>query len=303
MSHRVRKIAAAVHGTRATSFRHTLGMPPAPPPLTPIPAVTTLDEVIDAIGSVIDWSIRMSSRLGYFAALYKRITIAVRAAVRDGAFEDGPRMERFDVAFANRYFDGLNSYFHSGKFPKPTHSWQVTFDGASRPDPIIVQHMIAGVTTHIELDLGIVVPQITSGTKLSALRNDFNTINAVLASQLNGIVASVGELSPALADLYAVLADNEIFLVNEAVRSMRDSAWRLATLLTLEPGFARPATIWARDRQVAGQVEVTFDPPGLTGLIQTIIAAIAARESRDIVKNIQVLDAIASTPAPIQTTL
>ena len=106
-----------------------------------------------------------------------------------------------------------------------------------------------------------------------------------------------------LADLYAVLADNEIFLVNEAVRSMRDSAWRLATLLTLEPGFARPATIWARDRQVAGQVEVTFDPPALTGLIQTIIAAIAARESRDIVKNIQVLDAIASTPAPIQTTL
>jgi hypothetical protein len=278
-------------------------MTPTPPPLPQIPAATTLDEAIDAIGSVIDWSISVSSRLGYFAALYKRITIAVREAIRDGAFEDGPRMERFDVAFANRYFDGLNGYFQSGKLPKPTRSWQVTFDGASRPEPIIVQHMIAGVTTHIELDLGIVVSQITSGTKLSTLRNDFNTINAVLASQLNGIVASVGEVSPALADLYAVLANNEIFLVNQAVRSMRDSAWRFATLLTLEPGFARPPTIWARDRQVAGQVEVTFDPPGLTGLIQTIITAIAARESRDIVKNIQVLDAIASTPAPIQTTL
>ena len=277
-------------------------MPPTPP-LPQLPAATTLDEVIDAIASVIDWSISASSRLGYFAALYKRITIAVRAAIRDGAFEDGPRMERFDVSFANRYFDGLNGYFHPEMFPKPTHSWRVTFDGAGRPDPIIVQHMIAGVTTHIELDLGIVVPQITSGTQLSRLRNDFNTINAVLASQLNGIVAGVGELSPALADLYAVLTDNEIFLINEAVISMRDSAWRFATLLTLEPGCARPPTIWARDRQVAGQVEVTFEPPGLTGLIQTIIAAIAARESRDIVKNIQVLDAIASTPAPIQTTL
>jgi hypothetical protein len=286
-----------------TSLRHTFAMPPTPPSLRQIPDATTLDEVIDTIASIIDWSISVSSRLGYFAALYKRITIAVRQAIRDGAFDDGPRMERFDVAFANRYFDALNGYFHSGDFGKPTRSWQVTFDGASRPEPIIVQHMIAGVTTHIELDLGIVVPQITSGAQLSTLRHDFNTINAVLASQLNGIVASVGDLSPALADLYAVLADNEIFLINEAVRSMRDSAWRFATLLTLEPGFARPPTIWARDRQVAGQVEVTFDPPGLTGLIRTVIGAIAARESRDIVKNIQVLNAIASTPAPIQTTL
>ena len=211
-------------------------------------------------------------------------------------------MERFDVAFANRYFDGLNSYFHSGKFPKPTHSWQVTFDGASRPDPIIVQHMIAGVTTHIELDLGIVVPQIGSGAHL-ALRNDFNTDQRGVGQPAERHRRERGRTVACASRSYAVLADNEIFLVNEAVRSMRDSAWRLATLLTLEPGFARPATIWARDRQVAGQVEVTFDPPGLTGLIQTIIAAIAARESRDIVKNIQVLDAIASTPAPIQTTL
>jgi hypothetical protein len=34
-----------------------------------------------------------------------------------------------------------------------------------------------------------------------------------------------------------------------------------------------------------------------------MIKAIAARESRDIVKNIQVLDIIASTPAPIRTTM
>jgi hypothetical protein len=41
----------------------------------------------------------------------------------------------------------------------------------------------------------------------------------------------------------------------------------------------------------------------VVGLIQWAVGAIAARESRDIVKNIQVLDAIASTPAPIRTTL
>ena len=30
-------------------------------------------------------------------------------------------MERFDVAFANRYFAALNGYFYPDKHPKPTH--------------------------------------------------------------------------------------------------------------------------------------------------------------------------------------
>ena len=53
------------------------GAAATPPPLPPIPTVTTIDEVVEAIESIIDWSISVSSRMGYFAALYKRITIAI----------------------------------------------------------------------------------------------------------------------------------------------------------------------------------------------------------------------------------
>lgn len=86
-------------------------MPDVTPPLPRIPPVTKIDEVVDAIQSIVDWSISTSSRLGYFAALYKRITIAVRTALEQGAFENGQRMERFDVAFASRYFDALKGTF------------------------------------------------------------------------------------------------------------------------------------------------------------------------------------------------
>ena len=72
--------------------------------------------------------------------------------------------------------------------------------------------------------------------QLASLHADFNTINAVLASQINDVVARLNELSPALADLYAVLEENEIFLINEAVRTYRDSAWRFAIILALELG-------------------------------------------------------------------
>ena len=86
----------------------------------------------------------------------------------------------------------------------------------------------------------------------------------------------------------------------EAVKTLRDSAWRFASILALEPGLAHPITIWARDCEVSIQERLVYDTPGLT---REIVAAIAARESRDIVKNIRELSKIAKTPAPIKTVL
>lgn len=274
-----------------------------PRPLPPLPAVATIAEVVSVIDTITDWAVETSSRLGYFAALYKRITIAVGVAVEDGVFEDGPRMDRLDAAFAQRYFDALNGHFHPGRYPRPTRSWRATFDWAEKPEPILVQHMLAGITAHIVLDLGIAAQGLAGTGRLSTLHKDFDTINAVLAGQIGGVVTDINELSPALADIYAVLKQHQIFVINEAIRSLRDSAWRFASVLALEPGFARPPTIWARDLQVSRQAQAVFDPPSLVGAFNLAVGEIAARESRDVARNVAVLDEIAATPAPIQTVL
>jgi hypothetical protein len=117
------------------------------------------------------------------------------------------------------------------------------------------------------------------------------------------VIDDINQLSPELAELYQCLADNEIFLINQAVAAMRDSAWRFAMVLAVIPGFTRPLTIWVRDRKVAAQAELIYHPPGLIGLIQATVDEIAERESRDVVRNIQVLNEIASKPAPIKTKL
>jgi hypothetical protein len=265
-----------------------------------LPTATSIQQVVDALDTLIEWSIDVSSRLGYFAALYKRITVAVGIAVSEGAFQDGARMERLDTAFANRYFDALNGHFHPNRFPRPTHSWQITFDAADRPEPILVQHMLAGVNAHIGLDLGIAAEAICPGSTLAVLQEDFNRINAVLASQVTGVVDDINELSPVLADLYAVLKQQQILLINETVQGYRDSAWRFATVLALSPGFADPAAIVVRDIQIAEQGALIYKPPPP---LPPFINAIAARESRDIDANLRVLDQIAATPAPIRTTL
>jgi hypothetical protein len=50
-------------------------------------------------------------------------------------------------------------------------------------------------------------------------------------------------------------------------------------------------------------VQLIYDAPGMIGLLKGIVASIAARESRDIVKNIRELNEIAATPAAVKTVL
>ena len=270
-----------------------------PSPLPPIPAVSTIDQVIDAIQGIIDWTIANESRLGYFAALYKRITIAIRQGIHDGTFDDGPRMERFDVVFASRYFAALNGYFHAAQYPAVSHCWRVAFDGAQLPGPIIVQHMIAGVNAHIDLDLGIAASVIAPGDLLPSLHHDFNLVNAVLSSQVSTVVTEIDELSPVLADLYDILMKYELDLIAEGLVIVRDDAWHFATVLAGEPGILHPSTIMLRDLAVAKLGALILHPPEI---LQKIVDVIAARESRDIVRNIETLDGIANAPVPMLAT-
>ena len=73
-----------------------------------------IDEVIAQLDDIIARSIRDGSRLGYFAALYRKVTAKVKEGIAQGRFEDGPRMERLDVTFANRYLEAMDQ-FRRGK--------------------------------------------------------------------------------------------------------------------------------------------------------------------------------------------
>jgi len=63
----------------------------------------TIDEVISEHGAISDESRADENRVGYLAASYRRVTVAVKEGIAPGVFEDGPRMAQLDVAFANRW--------------------------------------------------------------------------------------------------------------------------------------------------------------------------------------------------------
>ena len=268
-------------------------------PLPPIPPLSTIDQVVDSIQGIIEWSIANQSRLGYLAALYKRITIAIREGIADHVFDNGPRMERFDVTFASRYFAALNGFFHPAQFPQPSQCWRVAFEGASAPGPILIQHMIAGVNAHIDLDLGIAAEAVAPGAQIASLHHDFNLVNAVLESQVSTVVTEIDSLSPVLADIYAVLMQHELDLIADGLVFVRDRAWAFATLLAREPAILHRPTIELHDAEVAAIGRLILHPPGL---LENVVNEIGAKESRDVVKNIRTLDAIANSPAAITAT-
>ena len=105
------------------------------------------------------------------------------------------------------------------------------------------------------------------------------------------VLSEIDAISPVLADLYDILQKDEIDLIDDTLVLFRDGAWDFATVLSLTPGLLDPAAIGARDLEVAAFSGAIRNPPKLLG---SLIAGIAAREDRDVVHDIQVLDGIAS---------
>ncbi|MEK7830378.1 MAG: DUF5995 family protein, partial [Acidobacteriota bacterium] len=153
----------------------------------------TIDEVIAQLTGIIEGSRRQPSRLGYFAALYRKVTVRVKEGIQQGRFQNGERMQRLDVNFANRY---LTAYDLHKQNQQPTESWKVSFEAAAEWRPLILQHLLVGINAHINLDLGIAAQETCPGEELPPLKQDFETINAILAELVQPVQDEIGGLSP-----------------------------------------------------------------------------------------------------------
>src|SRR5262245_19008943 len=112
----------------------------------------TIDDVLVELDQIIHQARETRDRLGYFAVLYRNVTIKVKEGIAAGLFEDGPRMEKLDVTFASRYLAALDSFRRGQPWSK---CWLVCFRLAPGWRPIILQQLLAGMNAHINFDLGI----------------------------------------------------------------------------------------------------------------------------------------------------
>ncbi len=247
----------------------------------------SIDEVLLKLTEIIEICKHEQSRLGYFPALYRRVTESVKANIESGQFEDGPRMERLDVAFANRYFEAWDAWRSRRGM---TLSWRLAFEAGARSEPVILQHLLCGMNAHINLDLAIVTAASSGDSPIVSLKNDFDKINQILAGLIGQVERELAQVCP-LIELLTKNSDNvEGCFVDFDIRAARGLAWEHAVRLALlqKPALqgALALAIRAMDAVVAAAGQLILRPgPGL----QTSLLLVRAKEENDALKVIAAL--------------
>ena len=244
----------------------------------------TIDEVLERLDQMIYLARREKSRLGYFAALYRNVTIKVNEGILAGSFEDGARMERLDVAFANLYLDAHERY-HRGE--DLSRCWRTTFRAAQSWHPIVLQHLLLGINAHINLDLGIAAAQTAPGTQLAGLRRDFDSINNILGAMLDDVQDRLTLVSPAMTLLDSAGGRTDEAIMNFSIERAREAAWRAAERLAPLSPEEMQKEIEVLDRWADVLASVIQYPPGISIRLATFFVRIT--ESRDVGKIIDVL--------------
>jgi len=245
----------------------------------------TIEEVIVRLDRIIADSIRDKSRLGYFAALYKRVTIAVRDKINEGYFQDNPRMERLDVIFANRYLD---AYYLYQQKQSVSVSWQLAFAAAVSWKPLVLQHLLLSMNAHISLDLGIAAAMVSPGGSIQSLHEDFNRINTVLSELINTVQNELMEIWPILKPVIWVGGKLEEELIVFSIDIAREAAWQEALKYdSLQSTEERNTFIVARDQDVARFGSKLYHPGFV---LSSLIMTLRLFETGTIRKKIEVLN-------------
>lgn len=254
--------------------------------MTADPPARDIDEVIGALDGIVERAREDGDPVGYFAVLYRAVTAKVRDGIASGFFDDGERMERLDVAFANRYLAAVAAHRVGGG---TTRSWGLSFEVAGAPTAIVLQHLLVGINAHINLDLGIAAGETAPGGALPDLRRDFDRINEILAAMMARSQAALATISPWLGmlDTFGGRTDDE--MVRFSIEIARSQAWRFATQLAVLDPSAWGPLVDARDEHVTRIGRAVRRPGRLT----PVVWLIRLRESKDVRRNLEVLDTVA----------
>lgn len=215
----------------------------------------TIDEAIAAMDALLDRALDEGDPRGYFTCVYRAVTARVRDGIRAGEFDDCERMERFDVEFARLYLDAAAG-FAAGR--PVSQSWQVVFEAPS--SAMALQHVLAGMNAHINLDLGVAAAHVQQGHEVAHLQADFERLNDVLAAMIDRMQEALTHTAPwtATADRLAGRVDE--LVCGWSIEYARTRAWTFAERLALAgPDLER--CVAERDAKVAALGRRILNPP------------------------------------------
>lgn len=243
-----------------------------------------IDEVLGQLAVIIEQSKQRRSRLGYFATLYRQVTLEVKRGIEEQRFDDGPRMDRFDTVFGNRYFAALSAWQTGHEPPK---CWRVAFDLLTNEDTIVLQHLLLGVNAHINLDLAVAAVSTAPGSQLGELSRDYNLINDILVSVYATFQDALNDVSPYMWLLDELGGRSDEWALDFSIRTARAEAWNNALLLSHTSGERRSAILTSIDLGATLLARLIARP---AGILQPGLQIIRHKENHDVAAVIERLE-------------
>lgn len=247
-------------------------------------AIQTIDAVIEALNEIIQEAKVGEDPMGYFPALYQKVTIEVKKGIEKGFFEDGPRMEKLDVTFAKRYLQAYHDYKNGDPI---TQSWERAFLLTKDYWPVVLQHLLMGMNAHINLDLGIAAAEIATPSDVQSLATDFKRINEVLASLVQEVQEDLATIWPKWHWVLRKTGRIDNHLIDFSMEIARDGAWQFAESLVQATPSQREAMIKERDVKIAELTHVVTHPGWL---VQSVLCMIRLGEKGSVAAKIEALE-------------
>ncbi len=251
-----------------------------PEVLQPGQPARDIDEVLARLAGIVAVARAGGSTLGYFAALYKQVTLRVQQGIAAGFFADGPRMATLDTVFANRYLAAYDTFSAGGS---ASSCWQLAFTASRENRLIILQNLLLGINAHVNFDLGIAAAQVCPGDAIGGLQGDFDKINQILGGLLPAVEAQLGRFSPFLGLLDQLGGRSEEEVLNFSLDLARIGAWNHAVVLAhLPPAFWPPA-LDTFDQKTTFLGKLVADPGGLAAKAVEIIRLTESLDVRSVI--------------------
>lgn len=215
-----------------------------------INAITTVDDIILELTSIVKYAIDNKNKVGYFAILYCYVTKQIKVEINNNTFEDNARMEKLDVEFAKRYIRAFYSWLENPNEINEnlTKSWKVAFDFSSNNSSMMIQHILLGINAHINLDLGLSTSQTTFPGNLTNIWKDYDTINTILGNLTHTVENFLAQNSLFVKLIKKYGKNAETLLANFSIDVARAGAWYFSSEFSY--GNYNPTLILERDEKI-----------------------------------------------------
>lgn len=244
----------------------------------------SIPAVLQQQQAIVDWAIAHQSRVGYFAVLYKKMTLAVQDAMSKGQFDNNSRMEQLIVNFANYYLRAWHAYQQ-----KQTccNAWQQVFAACDQKSLIVLQHLILGINTHINLDLAKAAEQTSPGDAIYDLQSDFEKINDIIATLAQEVQTCLEKVWWPLKFLTDISNNRHKAVLNFSIDNARKASWANAVAISLVAGEPKAYHLKCMEDMVIALTKKIINPGMLTSFLLKPVYRMESKDVGSIIRMLQ----------------